>query len=134
MSAKDAQVCATTADEPVIAAAGMGVVPEPIVPPADVPVGEEVEPTSGDNHSEVAWRLRHARRGILKDVDVPEEIVVGDTPPDSNIWGSGSMLGSPARLASSLFASTAFTGQVNLRRKCNGAKVQCRSCGLRKKR
>jgi hypothetical protein len=102
---------------PPIAAAGIGVVPEPIVPPADVPAGEEAEPTSGDNHSEVAWRLRHARRGILKDADVPEEIVVGDTPPDTNIWGGGSVLGamgSPARLASSLFASTAFTGQVNL--------------------
>jgi hypothetical protein len=107
----------TAPASPPIATAGMGIVPEPIVPPADVPAVDEGDSTNGDNHSEVAWRLRHARRGILKDADVPEEIVVGDTPPDTNIWGGGSVLsamGSPARLASSLFASTTFTGQVNL--------------------
>ena len=102
---------------PPVVAAGMGIVPEPIAPPPDAPVVDEGDSTNGDNHSEVAWRLRHARRGILKDADVPEEIVVGDTPPDTNIWGGGSVLGamsSPARLASSLFATTTFTGQVNL--------------------
>ncbi len=105
-----------TTSAPIVAA-GMGVVPEPITTPADGTAVDEGESTSGDNHSEVAWRLRHARRGILKDAEVPEEIVVGDTPPDTNIWGGGSLLGymgSPARLASSLFGSTAFTGQVNL--------------------
>jgi len=102
---------------PPIVAAGMGVVPEPIAPPADAPAADEGDSANGDNHGEVAWRLRHARRGILKDADVPEEIVVGDTPPDTNIWGGGSVLGamsSPARLASNLFATTTFTGQVNL--------------------
>jgi len=99
---------------PPIMAAGMGVVPEPALPPADGPTVDEGESSGGDSHSEIAWRLRHARRGILKDATVPEEIVVGDTPPDTSIWGSGSVLGSSARLASSLFSSTAFTGQVNL--------------------
>jgi hypothetical protein len=102
---------------PPIVAAGMGVVPEPITAPPDASAADEGDSTNGDNHSEVAWRLRHARRGILRDADVPEEIVVGDTPPDTNIWGAGSLLGamgSPARLASSLFAATTFSGQVNL--------------------
>jgi hypothetical protein len=103
---------------PPVVAAGVGVVPEPIVVPPETPTVDEGGPTNnGDNHSEVAWRLRHARRGILKDADVPEEIVVGDTPPDTNVWGAGSVLGamgSSARLATSLFSSTAFTGQVNL--------------------
>ena len=105
---------ANAATAPPVMAAGMGIVPEPVAAPADAPAAEEGDATGGDNHSEVAWRLRHARRGILKDATVPEEIVVGDTPPDSSVWGAGSVLGSSARLASSLFASTAFTGQVNL--------------------
>ncbi|HEX7138985.1 MAG TPA: TonB-dependent receptor [Vicinamibacterales bacterium] len=102
---------------PPIVAAGMGIVPEPITAPPDAPAAVEGDSTNGDNHSEVAWRLRHARRGILRDANVPEEIVVGDTPPDTNVWGAGSLLGamgSPARLASSLFAATTFSGQVNL--------------------
>jgi hypothetical protein len=71
-------------------------------------------PGNKDDHGEIAWRLRHARRSILKDVEVPDEIVVGDTPPQANVFGGGSVLGSSARLASNLFASTAFSGQVNL--------------------
>ena len=70
-----------------------------------------------DDHGEVAWRLRHARRAILKDVNVPEEIAVGDMPPEPSVFGSGSVLGyvgTPARLASSLVASTPFSGQVDL--------------------
>jgi hypothetical protein len=99
-----------------VVTAGMGIVPDPS--PAEGPTVDNGDSTTGgDSHSEVAWRLRHARRGILKDADVPEEIVVDDTPPDANVWGAGSVLGhvgSTARLASSLFGSTAFTGQVNL--------------------
>src|SRR5262249_50806698 len=66
-----------------------------------------------DSHNEIAWRLRHARRGILRDTDIPDEILVGDTPPDQSVFGS-SIFGSPARLATSMFTNTAFSGQVNL--------------------
>src|SRR4029079_492466 len=76
--------------------------------------GTETSVDNKDNHGEVAWRLRHARRGILKDVDIPDEILVGDTPPDTNVFGGGSIFGSSARLATSVFAGTAFSGQVNL--------------------
>jgi hypothetical protein len=72
---------------------------------------------AGDNHGEVAWRLRHARRGILKDAEIPDEILVGDTPPDASVWGRGSVLdyvGSPARIATNFFSTTDFSGQVNL--------------------
>ena len=100
---------------PAVATAGMGIVPEPVPVGTDGAAADDGEAApSGDNHSEVAWRLRHARRGILKDANVPEEIVVGDTPPDTNVFGGGSVLGSSARLATNLFSNTAFSGQVNL--------------------
>jgi len=102
---------------PPMLAAGLGVEPEPApVQPADgTPNADSAPP---DNHGEVAWRLRHARRGILKNTDLPEEIVVGDTPPDVSVFGRvgvlGSAMGSPARLATNLFANTDFSGQLNL--------------------
>ena len=55
-----------------VLAAGIGAVPMPAAP-APTPIrrrGRERRPRStNDDHSEIAWRLRHARRGILKDVD-----------------------------------------------------------------
>lgn len=107
------------ANPPSLLTAGFGLdaPADPPAAPADG-IGTAGEPSTPDNHGEVAWRLRHARRGILKSVDVPDEIVVGDTPPDANIFGAGrvldSALGSTARLATNLFAGTAFSGQVNL--------------------
>jgi len=71
---------------------------------------------SADSHTETAWRLRHARRGVLKDVAVPVDFVEGTdhaggvTPVDL----LERAVGSPARLASSFFAETPFSGQLNL--------------------
>jgi hypothetical protein len=110
---------ATGTGSPTVLAAGIAPMPEPEPQPAD-PVGttgSDPNAAAGDSHTELAWRLRHVRRGVLKDTDVPEEILVNDTPPDTNVFGNGSMwgyMGSPARLASSFFGSTAFSGQVNL--------------------
>ncbi|HEY7291651.1 MAG TPA: TonB-dependent receptor [Vicinamibacterales bacterium] len=108
---------ASTSSPPVLAA-GIGPTGDPAPQPTADPGPEGGEATAGpDDHGEVAWRLRHARRGILKDADVPEEIVVGDTPPDANVFGGGSVLGymgTPARLASNLISGTEFFGQVNL--------------------
>jgi hypothetical protein len=103
---------------PPILTAGIGTSgSEPVSQPDDGATSNAGKDGSSDDaHGEVAWRLRHARRGILKDVDVPDEIIVGDTPPNASAFG-GSVLdvmsGSPARLAN-LFAGTAFSGQVNL--------------------
>jgi len=70
-----------------------------------------------DDHGETAWRLRHARRGILKDAVVPDEIFTeGDAPPANgfgpNIFGR--VTDSSARFASNFFTGTPFSGQVNL--------------------
>jgi hypothetical protein len=129
----------TTGSLPLVAAGlagGVAPLPEPDAAPPDVARGAAAGAGTGkddggdstatsstssteghDNHGEVAWRLRHARRAILKDVNVPEEIAVGDLPPEPSVFSGGSVLGyvgTPARLASSLMASTPFSGQVDL--------------------
>src|ERR687887_197074 len=97
-----------------VLAAGFGVVPDsqPSTP-EDATAGEG---KGGDDHGEVAWRLRHARRGILKDVG-PTDFF--DTPLADGRDGFGdsrfmARLGSPVSLASSLFATAPFSGQLNL--------------------
>ena len=73
--------------------------------------------TIDDDHGEVAWRLRHARRGILKDVILPDDIIAGDTPADHGFADPG-FLGRSASVARStvtnLFGAAPFSGQLNL--------------------
>ena len=91
--------------------------------PGDATGTSGADPTSsaGDDHGEVAWRLRHLRRGILRDTD---SIFAGAAIDDeADIFGPASFGGgrlaasnasAASRFASSLFANTPFTGQVNL--------------------
>jgi hypothetical protein len=101
--------------DPQVLAAGIGLLG------IGVPEVEEVEPpssgTSGDNdkpddQSETAWRIRHARRGILKDAELAA--VLDDDDADHDMAAFGRAVGSSARLATSFFADTPFSGQVNL--------------------
>jgi hypothetical protein len=72
---------------------------------------------AGDDHGEIAWRLRHARRTILKDATLPTDMLASDTPMNSNPFDSGRFdraVGTSARVASNFFTDTAFSGQVNL--------------------
>jgi hypothetical protein len=115
---RTASAAAAAGTLPVLAA-GVGTSGETAAQPNEgTPAASEPDSaSSGDNHGEIAWRLRHARRGILKNADVPDEILVDDTPPDTSVFGRGSVLGymgSPARVAGNFFADTAFSGQVNL--------------------
>src|SRR5438552_4343196 len=93
--------------------------PPPLADPAPLtPVGDSSSATVDDDHSETAWRLRHLRRGILKDVTVPDVLLAGDgAPSGANVFDplagpSGSS--SSSRLAANLFTGVPFTGQVNL--------------------
>ena len=72
--------------------------------------------TSSDDHSETAWRLRHARRSVLKDVTIPDGLLADDGPHGDGFTASGigQAVVTPARLASNLFGATPLTGQVNL--------------------
>jgi hypothetical protein len=101
--------------DPQVLAAGVGLLG------VGVPEVEAVEaPSSGtsgdsdkpDDQSETAWRIRHARRGILKDAEIVA--VLDDDASDHDMGAFGRAVGSPARLATSFFADTPFSGQVNL--------------------
>ena len=103
-------------------AAGIGAgEPEPLV---DRSGGPRIEYRSGPgaetpetdvDHGETAWRLRHARRSVLKNVTLPDELLA-DADPADTFWPREAFsraVGSPARLATSFFADTPFSGQVN---------------------
>ena len=68
------------------------------------------------DHDERAWRLRHAKRSVLKESG---EIVAltgrdGDSLFEDSLQQLGRAVGSPARLASSLFTDFPLNGQINL--------------------
>ena len=72
--------------------------------------------TEGErDESELAWRLRHLKRGVLRDADTFA------TLPQDNDWFItdsfeflGRAVGTSARAAKSLFSDTSLDGQVNL--------------------
>jgi TonB dependent receptor/Carboxypeptidase regulatory-like domain len=103
---------------PQTLAAGLGLptIVDPAPAPQDTTATSESSATN-DDHSETAWRLRHARRSILKDVTIPEGLLTEETP-DTDAFGPSSAIGravgSPARLATNFFSATPFSGQVNL--------------------
>src|SRR5688572_13570942 len=72
----------------------------------------------GDNeheHGEVAWRLRHAKRSVLKDAEQAiADLGDDDSRFTDSLGGLGRAVGSPARLASALFADLSLNGQINL--------------------
>lgn len=73
--------------------------------------------TGDDDHGETAWRLRHARRSILKDVTIPEGLLTEETPQTTGFAPTGAVgraVSSSAHVASDFFGDTPFSGQVNL--------------------
>ena len=119
---------ATASGSYPVLAAGVGSAPAPdpaLVAPGDVGVvgtsDDEGGGASGsdDDHGEIAWRIRHARRGILKDATLWGDLLADDAPtPETNIFGPGNFLGravgSPTRAATNFFTATPFSGQINL--------------------
>lgn len=95
------------ADESTVLEAGL-IHSDPAPPtyePANAPAPESPATQAGDE-SELSWRLRHIRRGVLKESELPDVIVVEDRPSDDGR--------SFARLATGFFAETPFSGQFNL--------------------
>jgi hypothetical protein len=89
---------------PAILAAGVGGADE----------GTPPESLSEDHdHDEVAWRLRHLKRSVLK--SERGRAIDGDNPfLDDPLTNIARAVGSPVRLASSLFADLPINGQINL--------------------
>lgn len=81
---------------------------------SDEPSASEADDNTIDR-SEIAWRLRHLRRSVLKDVD---RAVLPVNDDGSFMEGSLSALaravGTPARYASDLIAGLPLNGQINL--------------------
>ena len=68
-----------------------------------------------DDHGATAWRVRHGRRGVLKDATLPETLLAdAESPEDGGLAPVGRALGQSARLATSFLSETDFSGQVNL--------------------
>jgi TonB-dependent receptor-like protein/carboxypeptidase family protein len=105
-----------------VLAAGLGDSPESPAAPVDPVDTGGTSSTAGsgidDDHGALAWRLRHARRTILKDATLPEDVLANDAPVDTHMFGApdglGRFSGSPVRFATNFFAGTPFSGQVNL--------------------
>jgi hypothetical protein len=102
-------------------AVASGAVP-PVVPAALGPAGESSKPDAAgasrggrSEPGELAWRLSHTRRSILKDVD---QAIVASNSTSAPAFGNSRALGhaveSSARLASNFFTDTPFFGQFNI--------------------
>jgi TonB-dependent receptor-like protein/carboxypeptidase family protein len=92
----------------------MSVGPAPVAGSED---GETVS-TSSDDHSETAWRIRHARRSVLKEVTIPADLLAEDGDRSGSGFVPVEFLGraveSPAHFATNLFTDSELSGQVNL--------------------
>jgi hypothetical protein len=64
-------------------------------------------------HTETAWRLRHIKRSILKDVG-PLEVLTEEDPMIPHGSALGRAMESAATLATSIFTEFPFSGEVNL--------------------
>jgi hypothetical protein len=93
-------------EHPQILAAGVG---------ATGPEGRAPVDADAHDHGEVAWRLRHLKRSVLKDVQPgltgmdDRESLLGDS-----LAGLGRAVGAPAKFATSLLSDVPFRGQFNL--------------------
>jgi hypothetical protein len=68
-----------------------------------------VETIPAEEQGEKAWRLRHARRSILRDATLPGDLIAQTEPvalPDGGISGA-------SRFAANFFADLPLSGQVN---------------------
>ena len=74
-----------------------------------------VEPADTHDHGEVAWRLRHLKRSVLKDAAIGLLPVAGTEPSflDTQLANLSRAIGSSARLAS-LFADVPWNGHIDL--------------------
>jgi hypothetical protein len=94
-------------DPPQVLAAGVG--------PVDPRPEPEAEEPDQHDHAEVAWRLRHLRRSVLKEasnqVDVDEH---APQQPEAILAGLGWAMEGSARLASVLLPDLDLNGQFNL--------------------
>ena len=104
---------------PPVLAAGFGAAdqaaqPSPASAPAAAGAPADANAAAPDD-GETAWRIRHTRRSILKDVNFPADVLARNAPAGTTpVNFLGHAAESSARAAVDFFASTPFSGQVNL--------------------
>jgi hypothetical protein len=91
-------------DHPVIVASA-GVAAQPLRPSSSADADDD------HPHDETAWRLRHLTRSVLHD-DAATVMPGQAAPPPSSFFDK--TFGSSARLATTFFSQTDFTGHVDL--------------------
>lgn len=87
------------------------------LPPADTPESTAKDGAEKESHphSEMAWRLRHIKRSILKDRSNGIIIADDDSVSDPSMFGRAmGGAASVASFATSLFADMPLSGEVNL--------------------
>lgn len=110
-------------DTPRVLAAGL--VPSARDGSTETPTGtseDAARSPADDDHSETAWRIRHLKRGVLKETTGQPAVADGGSLPDGRDWWLlpdgvsvlARALGSSARAASALFAGLPVSGEVNL--------------------
>jgi hypothetical protein len=108
---------ATSGTAPVAArpimAAGIGL-PRGTLSDQPDPEPEGAVARDGHPHSEMAWRLRHNKRSILKDASSIATLVEQDDEIMSGSSLFGRAMGSAASLATTFFTDMPFSGEVNL--------------------
>jgi len=114
----DSTIAMRDSTEPAVLAAGFEVIGLQDAEPAGAAVSPPEAAAGHDTHDETAWRLRHARRGVLRsargaDAWLPEDFEVAGlfAPLDDFDLGTAAI---PIRIAANLIADTPFSGQVNI--------------------
>ncbi|MCC7416325.1 MAG: TonB-dependent receptor [Acidobacteria bacterium] len=79
---------------------------------APAPAPDASSPRPDGDRDEMAWRLRHARRGVLQEVSMPEAVLADGGPSD--LGSAARLIATPVRRATSFFADMPFSGQFNL--------------------
>ena len=80
-------------------------------------VEDEGDASSDHPHTPTAWRLRHAKRSVLRDANGAPVDATADSPEGSNPWSPGSWfdaVAASARTASALFTDSSLSGEINL--------------------
>lgn len=89
---------------------------EPTVLTAGLGGGDAaIEEDEAHEHGEVAWRLRHMKRSVLKDAQqAVADLGADDSPIEDSFAGISRAVGTSARLATALFSDLSLNGQLNL--------------------
>lgn len=107
-------------DAPAVLAAGIGIgglggaSAAPSTPDPSSTTADPATQSATADPTETAWRIRHARRSVLKDATIPETLVERGDAPDGNFGPLFAQIAGTSSRVASFFADTPISGQVNL--------------------